>query len=331
MMLSYWWRLACIGLLSIGVIQIFLDIALWLASPAVARLLDRVRPRSKERAFLFAQLATHGFAFLLTALFLLPRYVRNETNLLQERVGLICIVVTAAILYRYAHGALRAVTIWSRTAYWQRRSGRPVTLASAEVPVLCVPGEGPFLAVTGLFSPSIVISRSLLVERALAPAALEVALAHENSHARNRDNLKLLLLSCLPHLNLSTARRPSVLRQWQSLAEFAADMDAVGTSRARAVLLAETLIAVARSVSPMPPRILSAALLPHEEDLEGRIQRLLGSVSSSSSSSFSSEERAVGRLASMGGAAFLVAGAIALFGLVVSSWQILAEYLLHLG
>ncbi len=326
MMVSYWLRLACIALFSVGVIQFVLELGLWLASPAMARFFERSRPRIQERAFLLAQFATHGLAALLVFLVFVPLYVRNEMNGFEERVGWIFLLATGAVVYRYATGAFRAVGIWFRTRRWQRKFEAPLERLSNKVPVVCVTDERPVLAVTGLFSPSIVISRSLLAESALQPAALEVALAHENAHARNRDNLKLLLLWCLPHLSLDTSARPSVLRRWQSFSEFAADDEAVGGSRARSVLLAEALVAVARNASRMPPRILATTLLAHEEDLESRVSRLLGPMPS-----VVSHGGPAGRTMKVGGALFLLAGAGALFGLVVSSWQALAEYLLHLG
>jgi hypothetical protein len=326
MMLSYWFRLACIALFSVGVIQFVLEFVLWLASPAMARSLERSRPRTQERVFLFAQLTTHGLAFLLAFLVLVPEYVRDESNVLEERVGWIFLLVTGVVLYRYANGAFRAAGIWLRTWRWQKQFEAPLEGVSSAVPVVCVPDEPPVLAVAGLFSPSIVISRSLLAETALEPAALEVALAHENAHAKNRDNLKLLLLSCLPHFEPGTSRRPSLLRRWQSFSEFAADDEAVKGSRARSVLLAEALVAVARSASRLSPRILAMTLLAHEQDLESRVSRLLGPMPS-----VVVHDHSTGRLVKMGGAAFLVAGAAVLFGLVVSSWQVLAEYLLHLG
>ena len=325
MLLSYWWRLACLALVSIGVIQIFLDALLWLVSPVIVRFLEAAGIRAKERTFFTTQIATHLLACMLTFLFLVPQYMRRETNLEQERVGILCILIAAAIFARYAHAVLRALTISAQTIRWHRRLGAPFFLPAAEVPVFCVPAHPP-LALVGLLSPRIVISKALLKEKSLPPAALDVAIAHENSHARNRDNLKLLLLSCLPHLGLKTARRPSVLRQWQSLAELAADYDAVGESPVRAVLLAETLLAVARTTSQNHQRILSAALLPHEEDLQNRINHLLCPTPLTFA-----QDRPAERLIMMSGAVFVLATAIALFAYIVSLWHPFAECLLHLG
>ena len=325
MLLSYWGRLACLALVSVGVIQILLDALLWLVSPVIARFLEAAGIRAKERTFFTTQIATHLLACLLTFLFLVPQYMRRETNLELERVGILCILIAAAVFARYAHAVLRALTISAQTIRWHRRLGAPFFLPAAEVPVFCVPAHPP-LALVGLLSPRIVISKALLKEKSLPPAALDVAIAHENSHARNRDNLKLLLLSCLPHLGLKTARRPSVLRQWQSLAELAADYDAVGESPVRAVLLAETLLAVARTTSQNHQRILSAALLPHEEDLQNRINHLLCPTPLTFA-----QDRPAERLIMMSGAVFVLATAVALFAYVVSLWHLFAECLLHLG
>lgn len=326
MLLSYGWRLICVALFSFGAIQILLDASVWLASPAMLRALERTSFRFRERSLLLAQLATHGLAFLLAFLLLVPLYIRHEVNVLEERVGWLCLFLIAAIVYRYADGMFRGLALWRRTSRWQRNLRKDAALPSAGVPMVCVSDERPLLAVTGLFSPNIVVSRGLLTGKTLSPAALEVALEHENSHARNCDNLKLLLLSCLPHLELNNAARPSLLRRWQSFAELAADADAVGESRSRSVLLAEALVTVARLSSPMPSRILSTGLLAHEEDLEKRVSRLLAPIAPAVSCDPPSA-----LFMKAGGAIFLAAGASTLFGLVVYSWQVLAEFLLHLG
>lgn len=325
MLLSYWWRLLCLALVSIGVIQTLLDASLWFISPAIVRFLETTSIRTKERVFFMTQMATHLLAYLLTFLSLVPQYLRRETNLLQEQVGILCILFAAIVFARYTHAVLRALTISAQTIRWHRRFVTPIQLPAAEVPAVCVP-EQPTLALIGLLSPRIFISTTLLKEQSLPTAALDVAIAHENSHARNHDNLKLLLLSCLPHLGLQTARRPSMLRRWQFLAELAADHDAVRESPTRAILLAEALLAVARTASQRHRRIFSAALLPHEEELENRITHLLHPTAFALG-----QNRFAEHFMMMNVAAFLLAAAAALFAFVVSFWHLFAEYLLHLG
>ena len=117
-----------------------------------------------------------------------------------------------------------------------------------------------------------------------------------------------------------------MLRQWQFLAELAADHDAVRESPARAILLAEALLAVARTASRRHQRIFSAALLPHEEELENRITHLLHPTAFALGQNRSAEQ-----VMMMSVAAFLLLGAVALFAFVVSSWHLFAEHLLHLG
>jgi hypothetical protein len=62
MLLSYWWRLACLALVSIGVIQVLLEALLWLVSPVITRFLETASIRTKERAFFTTQIATHLLA-----------------------------------------------------------------------------------------------------------------------------------------------------------------------------------------------------------------------------------------------------------------------------
>jgi hypothetical protein len=318
MLLSYSWRLICLALVSIGIVQCVLEAALWLLSPSIPCISKNSRAR--ELTLFLTQISTHPLALLLTFTVLVPEYTRRETNLDLERVGLLCILLAAIVLIRYIIAIARALTISARTLSWRRRFGTPLPLPTSKIPILTVPKDPP-LALVGLIAPSIVISRTLLYETPLSPSALEVAIAHESSHATHRDNLKLLLLTCLPHLNLSSSTRPTLLRQWHSMAEIAADNEAAAENPIRAILLAETLLTVARSNSQNPRHLCSAALLPHEEDLENRITRLLNP------SALIATPNPINKIR----AAALLAAVATLFTCIASSWHLIAECLFHLG
>lgn len=315
MLLSYWLRLVCLVLFSIGLIQAALALLLRLQAPAINRALARLSARWQERACFAFGLVSHLAAFVLAVAVVVPQYIRNEANSLNEHVGILCITGACLVAARYAYGLLRVLSL-IRRALAQRRPGIAISIAG--LPVWLMQSEHPLLAVEGLLSPRIVASRGLLDHLPLGSNECEIALAHENAHARHFDNLKLLAL-----MSLSLPFGESQVRLWHRAAEIAADSDAVGGSRTRAILLAETLVAIARSVPDQPSGVLALSLLPHEADLETRIHCLL-------------EEKAISvprnkQFIWLGAGLILLAAFNLLFPLLVAFSHEFAEFLLHIG
>lgn len=281
MLLSYWLRLVCLLLFSLGLIQAALSLLLELLAPALDHALARLSARWFERACFALPIAPHLAAFMLAAVAIAPQYIRGETDLLSERVGIVCVVGALLAAARYAYALLRALRLM-RSLMRGLMRGSPACREgsgdawAAGVPIRIVDSRYPILMVTGLFRPAITVSRRLLGHAGLSPEALDVAFAHEFAHVRHFDNLKLFMLSSLALPVLGSAG----VQRWRRAAEVAADNDAVAGSRARAILLAETLLVAAA----MPPKTYAAAalgLLSHEEDLQHRIHRLLEEKSKS--------------------------------------------------
>lgn len=315
MILSYWLRLVCLLLFSVGLVQTALALLLGLLTPALLRASARLGPRWHERACFALPMAPHLAAFTLAAVAIVPQYIRGETNLFNERVGIVCVAGALLVAARYAYALLRALRL-------MRGSPAPreaaVGVWAADMPIRIVDNAYPILMVTGLFAPKIVVSRRLLDHALVSPEALEVAFAHEFAHLRHFDNLKLFMLSSLaPPL-----RDSAVVRSWRRAAEIAADSDAVAGSRARAILLAETLLVTARAVPPQAHAPIKLGLLPHEEELENRIHRLLGQEPEGA-------ER-VGRLNLAAASAFILFVANLLVPLALVPIHSITEYLLHL-
>ena len=180
----------------------------------------------------------------------------------------------------------------------------------------------PLLAVAGLFSPRIVLSQHLVDNPAFSPQLLEIALAHEKAHIRHHDNLKRFVLTSLALCGLGMK---GSLQHWRHAAEHAADDDAVSGSSSRAILLAEALLVAARTVPPQRMYRFSLGLLPHEEELDHRIGRLLQGDSVLPPAAATSSGQLIYA------AAFLLASTCALLHLYAASLHKVAEYLLHLG
>jgi hypothetical protein len=271
MLLSYSLRLLCLALLGIGSLQAIAELLFWLISPRLVKILSSSGARRQEQALFWGQVVTHVLACLLTLIFLVPRYIEAETNLLAERVGYLSLAAAALVLYRYLHALQRGLRMWWRSVQLQREWRHD---GSAEY--ISASGPCPPLALVGLFQPRILVAKAMLDRSKLSPEALSMALDHERAHMQHRDNWKLFALACLPRLGLSTKARPACLRLWQRHNDWAADDDAVNGSRPRALTLAESLVACAKAIPADAPDFLFTGFATHEDELEARIDRLLG-------------------------------------------------------
>ena len=181
--------------------------------------------------------------------------------------------------------------------------------------------------------PRIFISTDLLADGGLDPLALDLILQHEQSHAIQRDNWKLLSLYCLPRLNLPLVGATTWLHQWQSAAEWAADDDAIRGDANRALLLAQTLVAFARRITnARTHEMVSTAFVCGNEGLQLRVNRLLeldlAKTDGTGPSSAKMNPSALSAAAAL--SAMLLGGAAAIAAL--TPWlHDLSEHLLHLG
>jgi len=324
MILSYPMRLACLVAVSMGLLQIGFELALWLCAPVMLRVVRTLPLRQRERLLYAVQLLPLVLALAFTGLFAVPRYVSNETNFAPEGVGWVCLLLAAALVAWWTARVAGGVRMAVRTARFRRAcAGDEAVLSlSRETPVVLVGGARPRVALVGLLRPLIFISRSLIEAGGLDAPALEVVLDHERSHAAQGDNWKLLSLHCVPRLNLRLLAGKTWMQLWQNAAEWAADEDAVGGNSARALLLAETLVALARSNSAPGPQLACTNFVCEETELALRVERLI--------------DRSPERCAPLDYRLGLALGCVALSGAVVIANFIsvlgeIPEQLLHLG
>jgi hypothetical protein len=279
MALSYSLRMICVALVALGLIQTAVEFVLWTAQKLIFRLLASLSARSRERSLFAIQLAPFLLAAALTCFVCVPGYVHNETNFASEAVGWPCLLLAAAVLAWFASTALGTLRIVLRTASLAsacKTTGARMLPTSTHTPIVSLPNAAHRVALVGLFHPRIYISTDLLADDGLSPLALDLVFEHEQSHAVQGDNWKLLSLYCLPRLNLPLAGNGTWLHQWQSAAEWAADDDAVCGDASRALLLAQTLVAFARRIAtPTPPATVSTAFVCGNKGLELRVNRLL--------------------------------------------------------
>jgi len=279
MALSYPLRLACLVAVSVGLLQIVFELMIWAASPVVLRVLGAVSLRRRERALYVLQLAPVVLAVAVTTGFLVPEYVSNETNLAPEGVGWVCVLVAAGVVSWWAARVFAGLRMVVRTVAFGRacraEAGGLAEVGQQQTQVVVVDGVTPRIALVGLMRPFIFISKALVAEGGLNPLALEVVLDHERAHAEQGDNWKLLSLQCVPRLGLRVSAGKGWMQLWQNSAEWAADEDAVGSNRARALVLAETLVALARTVARPERGVAYTNFVCDDAELASRVERLI--------------------------------------------------------
>jgi beta-lactamase regulating signal transducer with metallopeptidase domain len=321
MLLSYWPRLFCLVLFGLGTIQVVLCLLSRVAMPFLDRVVSQMTARWQERLRFAIPATPHVVALVLALVVIAPQYIRNEANPLQERVGIACVIGALVVAARYLYGMLSAARRLLQERQAHTFDGVPAVLTGG-VKVHISEGAHPLLAVTGIFSPRIVISRHLLDNAAFSAELLQIALAHENAHVSHRDNLKHLVLASLA---LSPSEKERSLRQWRYAAEIAADDEAVAGNSLRAILLAETLLVAARTIPHQGVSTLSLGLRPHEEELDKRIDRLLRD------DAIPAPGMAHAWRHIMGVTVLVFAGICGLLQLFAASIHRMSEFVLHLG
>jgi beta-lactamase regulating signal transducer with metallopeptidase domain len=325
MALSYALRLVCVVAVSFGLLQVAFELLLWAAAPVVLRLLPSLSLRFRERTLYLVQLTPAMLALLGTAFCAAPQYIANETNLAPERVGWLCLVLAATIALWLAVRIALGIRMAVRTTQFSRdcrRIADGTYPAESRIPIVAVSLATPRVALVGLLNPFILISKSLLGAGGLNPLALEIVLDHERSHAAQHDNWKLLSLHCLPRLNLKLPNGKTWMQLWRNAAERAADDDAVGGNSGRGFLLAETLVALARSHAVASPRIACTNFLCDETELALRVESLIQA----------NPEQTLPRSYKLGIAVcFLLAGGAVLLANLASALREVPEHILHLG
>lgn len=320
MNLPYAFRLICLIAVTFGAIQLVLQLLLAANARSILNLLRSASARQRERLLYLLQISPLIAAALFAGALLVPQYLRHEPNAAAESVSMSCLLLAALVFLWFAYFALDGLRLMLRTLRFThacRRAGTTSAGDLRDIPIVTLPGSDSIFALAGFVRPVILISRILTEGNAFEPAALELALDHERAHAAHLDNWKRLSLSFLPRLR---SRGDFWLRQWQEAAEWAADDEAVGGDPARSLLLAETILRVARSTASTRPPIICTAFHCETAGLATRIERLL-------------EHRSVPRqsrsmlliLAGLAIAAVALAAA-------VSPWiYAVSEHILHLG
>jgi hypothetical protein len=213
---QHWsWRWVFFGVLAIDLLLLFL----WLCRAGVSTLdldvgRERVGTSGPPSLTLSLLICAAGVAVAAGAWALIPLAIGARASIRCTR-------------------ALRALRQPPNAALLQAASGI--------VPwrwLYCVPDDEPYAVCLGLWRPEIYVSTGLCAR--LSPSALRAALAHEESHRRRRDPLRLLVVHAATWHLLPQAQRAAVHGRVELRGEIMADRfagDHVSTSALAAALL----------------------------------------------------------------------------------------------
>jgi Zn-dependent protease with chaperone function len=276
MILPYLLRLLCLCFASFFVLNVAAGLFVRIWSKPAIRFAESTTPIRAARLLLGLRLLPFALAVLFVLGLCVPSYLWLEPRATSERVGLVCGVLgllgaaTWLIsLARTAHSLFASL----RHNRLCRLAGQEARLPGESSPVVLVENEAPLLAMSGLFRPRLLISRSVLQN--LSAEELDAAWSHEHAHRTSRDNLKRLLIQLAPDIFPFLHPLRTMERTWSQFAEWAADDQATAGDSGRAVSLAAALVQVARlGRGPRLP-FLSTSLLASDRDLSARVDRLL--------------------------------------------------------
>jgi hypothetical protein len=134
------------------------------------------------------------------------------------------------------------------------------------------------VSLAGILRPKILIGTTAM--ECLTRAELDVAIAHEVAHRRSNDNLKRLVLHCVPDFFGWTAAARELEARWEAEVECEADASAVAGDDRRAVLLASALVKVSRQrrVPSLLPASPAWSAFHEPSILETRVRRLVNGI-----------------------------------------------------
>jgi Zn-dependent protease with chaperone function len=219
--------------------------------------------------------AIAGFA--LTIALVMPGYLAFEEPSPYEDVGPLLIALTMIGLTAIGAGLAAAFRAAAATWRIERRWMRAATAVAFEppagVPAFVIDTATPVVALIGVLSPKLVVSRSVI--EACSAEELGTIVSHERHHLDAHDNLKRWLIASAPDVLRWTPLHTRIAAGWHDAAEDAADDAASGQEALARANLAALLLKVARLA---PAETYAPAMMSPFADMRGldrRVRRLL--------------------------------------------------------
>jgi len=274
--LNYTWRLLCLCCATFFLLHLVLALVTRLSVGTAMRMAARLKPSSAARLLFFLRISPMALTLFALLAFCIPSYLWLEPEAAGERVGFACFLMASL-----------GVAIWlislTRTVYAVRgtvrylaqcqRYGRKLQVPGEPSPALLLSQKAPILAVAGVVRPRLVVSTTLL--RGLTAEQRDAALRHERAHRTSRDNIKRFLILLSPDVLTFLRAFTALERSWAKFTEWAADDQAAEGDSHRALSLASALVRVARMGAQPKLSYLFSSLVPDDDELTERVDRLL--------------------------------------------------------
>src|SRR5215472_8111928 len=278
---AYLFRLVCLSLASFFLVNGIAGAAARLFSGTAIRIAGKIRSRAAARFLFILRMLPSVLGLTVVLGLCVPSYLWLEPQIGSERVGWGCLLLAGLPGIQCSRSLVRtarAIGASARIRSEWRQAGNDALLTEesrtlADENALVVPKKEPLLALSGAFRPRMVISRSVLT--GLSKEQLDVAVRHEIAHRDSRDNLKRLFLVLSPEFFPFANRFVALEKTWARFSEWAADDEAMQGDSQRALSLAAALLRVARMGAGPRLSILHTCLLPADDDLSARVDRLL--------------------------------------------------------
>lgn len=280
---AYLIRLVYLSLASFLLVNGIAGAATALFSSVAIRIAKTMRPRPAARFLFILRMLPSVLGMTAVLGLCVPSYLWLEPQIASERVGFVCLllaVLAGLICLRSAILTARAIRTSARLKEEWLHAGKDTLLLPGKESqavlgesAVIIQRKAPLLVLSGIFRPRMVVSQRVLTE--LSKEQLDVAVQHEMAHRDSRDNLKRLILVLSPEFFLFSNGFAALEKAWARLSEWAADDEAVQGDSHRALSLATALLQVARMGAQPRLSILHTSLLPADQDLSARVDRLL--------------------------------------------------------
>jgi hypothetical protein len=232
-----------------------------------AKLLPGMSARSSA-SFLFGlRIFPLVASAVVTVAFAIPAFLLLESGVIDEDLGTLAFSVCT--LFLLAAGLFRVVTAQARTARvvadWMEDSS--ILDPCATIPTYQATAGVPLLLLVGVRRSKVLVSETTVA--VLSSDELRVSVRHEVEHMRSRDNLRKLIVHCLPFPGMA-----GLERAWQEAAELAAD-DAAVSSRREAIDLAAALVKLSALAPVQAAPAFTTGLADASASVQLRVERLL--------------------------------------------------------
>ncbi len=276
MTLPYFLRLFCLCTATFFVVHAALGFALQLAARSIIRFAHRMKPREATRFLLLARFLPPAGTVFVVLFICLPSYLWLEPGATDESVGAVFVLAALCGSLIWISSLLRAgraLAAARRFALRCRQTCSDAALPGTNLRAEILESDAPVLLLTGVFRPRLVLSSGVM--HSLTTQQLHSALLHEEAHRASRDNFKRLLLLLSPGILPFALSFRSLDRAWAQFSEWAADDDVSRNDPEQSLLLAESLVRVARMGAGPHPLPIFTSFVPPDQDLSTRVNRLL--------------------------------------------------------